>query len=503
MNTSDTLLKQLASSPEAIAAIAVLLLLLGMTLVILLRRQPKVPQSIRRSSQPPLLPEAVIRQPSRPAQTGTAPAPATSAEEAELEDHEIMSYEVDDLDALAEIDVFMEFGYLEQAALALRTYVDGPSSNAPGQLGRLAELYLQLRWIDDYSDILERQYEHSLLDRQQLHTAILAGLQQDHHNLALRVMADSWLGLGIEEINQQLGDQHPEASHEELLLRAVVHSAEQPAKASLSASEASQLAAGLQRLPLVAGQGKLAPLNQQEIKLLTTMLPPARQASILLACHQPAAALPSLQLLAKDDKVQLSQLVDTLRACYMTRNLPLFCRYLWQLHLAIGNFGLSLKQSLFQLGCQLGQHPALMALEHQPDRLTLEAIGRQFGYIETQSPPVAPLMLVTAKRTTAVAAPSEDALNHALTEAEQFIDYGQIDMAIRTLEDAILHCPLQAELYPPLLKLYEQLGDLARFTWLTRQIRERVTTPPDEITGMLARFVQTMQQRLHQHRFAA
>jgi hypothetical protein len=83
-------------------------------------------------------------------------------------DEQTLSYEVDDLDTLAEIEVFLEFGYLEQAAIALRSYVDGSSINAPSQLKRLSELYLSLRWIDDYSDMLERLHERSMLDRQQL-----------------------------------------------------------------------------------------------------------------------------------------------------------------------------------------------------------------------------------------------------------------------------------------------------------------------------------------------
>jgi hypothetical protein len=491
MNSFAPLLDQLSASPEALAAVAVLLLLIGMTLRTLLRRQPGNNTMPRR---PDLLPEAVIRQPARPAKEPEQP-PATDTSPEDSED-QTLSYEVDDLDALAEIEVFLEFGYLEQAALALRTYVDGPSSNAPAHIRRLAELYLQLHWIDDYSDMLERLHERSLLDRQQLTEAVFAGLQQDPQNLALRVLAESRLGLGIEEVNRQLGDQLPAANNEDLLLRTVMQTPGQP---TISADEAVQLASQMQRVPLLVGQAELAPLSQREIDLLTSLLPAERQARILLACHQPAAALPALQQLASVPDAALSRLIDTLRACYMTRNLPLFCRYLWQFHVSVGNFGHQLKQQLLQLGCQLGQHPLLLALESQPDRLTLEELGRRFAYIQPASTPPQWRQLVTADHSPATASP----LDNALSEAEQFIEFGQIDMAIQTLETAILASPAEAQLYPPLLNLYEHLGDLARFTWLARQIRDRLATPPEEITGMLGRFVQTMQQRLNQHRLAA
>jgi hypothetical protein len=505
MDTITTLLSQLSASPEAMAASAVVLLLIVTLLITLLRRQAE-PAGDNSAQQPHLLPEAVIRHPpasqADPQMAHTAdamPEPAADAsleEDADDADEQTLSYEVDDLDALAEIEVFLEFGYLEQAAIALRSYVDGSSIHAPSQLKRLSELYLTLRWIDDYSDMLERLHDRSLLDRQQLTDAVFLGLQEDPQNLSLRVLAESRLGLGIEEVNQQLGDQLPAVSHEEMLLRAVVQT---PGQASVSATEAVQLAAHLPRVPLVEGRAELAPLSAREITLITSMLPLPRQASILLACHEPAAALPALQDMASQEGVSLSRLIDTLRACYMTRKLSLFCRYLWQFHVGIGNAGHNLKQQLFRLGCHLGEHPVLLALENQPDRLALEEIGRQFGYIAPISQPATRLQLVTVKHAEQAASP----LNDALSEAEQFIEFGQIDMAIQTLETAILSNPTLAELYPPLLKLYEHLGDLARFTWLTRQIRERLASPPDEITAMLSRFVQSMQQRHNQQRLAA
>ena len=506
MDSLSTLLAQLSASPEGMAASIVLLLLVGTLLVVLLRRQPddRAAPGVIPPQQPQLLPEAVIRQP-RPqpvAQAASQPdVLATVAEtptEAEAEDdsEQTLSYAVDDMDILAEVEVFLQFGYLEQAALALRSYVDGSSVHAPSQLKRLSEFYLSLRWIDDYSDMLERLHERSLLDRQQLTDAVFLGLQEDPQNLSLRVVAENRLGLGIEAVNQQLGEHLPQLSHEELLLRAVGQTPDQPV---VSTSEAVQAAAQLARVPLVAGRAELAPLSARELSLLTTLLTPARQASILLACHEPAAALPALLSMAAEEDASPSRLIDTLRACYMTRKLSLFCRYLWQFHIAIGTAGLNLKQQLLQLGYRLGEHPLLLALEAQPDRMTLEEIGRRMGYVSTPLPPPPHLQLLNVKQPQQAGLVLDD----VLAEAEQFVEFGQIDMAIQTLENAVLANPADATLYPPLLKLYEHLGDLARFTWLTRQVREQLACPPIEITAMLGQFVQTMKQRLKQQRLAA
>lgn len=505
MDSLSTLLAQLSASPEAMAASLVLLLLVGMLLVVLLRRQPEATTAPGSTASPQaqLLPEAVIHQPrsqaaARPDKQADVLAETVAAPEADNEDdsEQTLSYAVDDLDILAEVEVFLQFGYLEQAALALRSYVDGSSVNAPSQLKRLSELYLSLHWIDDYSDMLERLHEHSLLDRQQLTDAVFLGLQEDPQNLSLRVVAENRLGMGIDAVNQQLGDQLPQHSHEELLLRAVGQTPEQPV---VSTSEAVQIAAQLPRVPLLEGRTEISPLNPRELATLTSLLPPSRQASILLACHEPAAALPALQAMAAEEGVSLSRLIDTLRACYMTRKLPLFCRYLWQFHVAIGSAGLNLKQQLLQLGYRLGEHPLLLALEAQPDRITLEEIGRRMGYVSTPAPvsPRVPLLLVRQPQQ------AGQALDDVLAEADQFVEFGQIDMAIQTLETAVLANPADATLYPPLLKLYEHLGDLARFTSLTRQVREQLACPPIEITAMLGQFVQTMKQRLNQQRLAA
>ena len=57
---------------------------------------------------------------------------------------------------------------------------------------------------------------------------------------SLRVVAESRLGMGIDAVNQQLGDHLPQHSHEELLLRAVGQTPDQPV---VSTSEAVQIAA--------------------------------------------------------------------------------------------------------------------------------------------------------------------------------------------------------------------------------------------------------------------
>jgi hypothetical protein len=109
------------------AASAVLLLLIA-TCCTLLRRQP----TARHATPPHCCPkQSSASRHARPANRACSQRPGRGGSQHGEDDARPLSYEVDDLDTLAEIEVFLEFGYLEQAAIALRSYVDGSSINAP------------------------------------------------------------------------------------------------------------------------------------------------------------------------------------------------------------------------------------------------------------------------------------------------------------------------------------------------------------------------------------
>ncbi|WP_293760102.1 hypothetical protein [uncultured Aquitalea sp.] len=500
-------LSLLESSPEGIIAAIAMLLVAGLALGVLLRR-PAAAQKTAETATTPTDSKAPPRAVASPAQAtmpddadaefpATAPQASGLAEAPAPEmaaDEESLSYEVDDVDVMTEIDVFIQFGYLEQAARSLRQHVDHSARHSSAQLGRLASLYLQLDDIDNYAEIVERLHDYSLLTREQLQDAVLEGLRVDRANLGLRVLADERLGLGVREIADILGPEETPAALSHWL---------QPEAGQRDAAEPPDIdalsARHLERRALLEGQAVLSRLSSREMHLIRHLLPPDRELRILLSNQEPMAAMDALERLLQDAPATPSRLLDGIRASYMARRLPQFCRYLWQFYVALGQSGLELKQKLLSMGHELGEHPALEALERMPDRVKLEAVGRHLGYIKTPSLPEKRLTLVESRRNDSDA----DLAVDALSEAEQFIEYGQIDMAVHTLEAAILANPVDLQLYPPLLSLYERLNDMTRFTWLTRQIRDRLDNPPEEVTQMMSRFVQSMQQRQHQQKMAA
>lgn len=474
MNELKSLSEILTSTPENLLVLLALVLLAG--LVIGGVRHYRHKQRATTDHDTDLTDEEAASQPSN--------------------DDESLSYKVDDVDALTEVDVFIQFGYLDQAASALRWYVDSIAPHSGRELKRLAGLYLQLGQLDDYAEILERLHDLALLNRDELEQSILEGLKADRNNLALRVLAEQRLALGVSEMNAKLGEALPTLSTEELLQQAAASLAQSPPSVQIEPTAPQTL----NPVPLIEGRASITTLSQQETSIIKAFIPAARQARLLLSCHAYQDALPALQRLLNDHPRSLSPLLDVLRVHYMGRNLPEFTRHLWSFHMALGQYGQQLKERLLQLGLQLGTNPALSALALCPDRLHLEVIGREYGYIPASEPEIEKLSLIEVVS----ANPEQLAYQtDALSEADHYIEYGQVDMAISTLENAIMAHPEEAQYYPPLLDLYERLNDLERFTVLTRRIKDSAQRPPEEITAMMSTFVQRMQQRIPQRSMAA
>lgn len=385
-------------------------------------------------------------------------------------------YQVDELDSLAEVDIFIEFGYLEQAAQALRHYVDRQAPHSSKQLLRLAGLYLKTGALDDYAAMLERQHDLALIGREALEQAVEAGLRVERNQLALRVLAEQRLGWGPEAIGLRLGDDAPELAAED---------AEETTAAVLTAhpSQPSPPVAGRPQV-LLHGCAPLFPLNEREKDAIAALLPAERQAKVWLRWQEYAAATAALEQTLTLRPHSLTHLLDLLHAHYRQRQLPRYARTLWRFHLALGEHGAGLKEQLIHAGWLLGAHPVLDLLARRPGRPELERIGRSFGF--SGAPPAAAPQrrpLVT-RRTETEATENLDARG----EADAYLNEGQVDMAIQTLEHAVLSRPEDAANYPPLLQLYRRQDDRARFQWLLRQLRGHVAQLPLEVSAQLAGF---------------
>ncbi|AXT47045.1 MULTISPECIES: type IV pilus assembly protein FimV [Chromobacterium] len=387
-----------------------------------------------------------------------------------------LPYQVDELDSLAEVDIFIEFGYLGQAAQALRHYVDRLAPHSGKQLQRLAGLYLQTGALDDYALMLERQHDLALIGREALEQAVEAGLRVERNHLSLRVLAEQRLGWGPEEIGLRLGDDTPDLSEE---------AAEETTAAILPSRPSPSPSIGAKRpQALLHGCAPLFPLNEREKDVIAALLPFERQARVWLRWQEYAAAATALEQTLALRPHSLTHLLDLLHVHYRRRQLPHYARTLWRFHLALGEHGVSLKEQLIHAGWLLGAHPVLDLLAQRPERPELERIGRSFGF--SGAPPAsAPLRRPLVTRQT-VKMPTESV--DARCEADAYLSEGQVDMAIQTLEQAVLSRPEDAANYPPLLQLYRRQDDRARFHWLLQQLRSHVTRLPLEVRAQLAGF---------------
>lgn len=453
------------------------LLLAGLTALALLGALVVARKSHETRPEPAPRPEYV---PIEPAELQPAPLRIPDAPDSD----EALGYEVAAVDALTEVDVFINFGYLENAAIALRHYIDQYAPHSGQQLRRLGELYLQLGQIHDYSDTLERRHDLALLDREQLESAVLDGLRQDYNNLNLRVLAEQRLGWGVEEIRRLLGDQLPPGM--------TLEDAPAGRQPDLPPALVPAGAAGapLNPVPLLEGYRPLGALAAEEREVVAALLPAEKQARILLACRAHEQALPVLERILQLKPGSLLHRLDALCIHYQARDLDAFARTLWHFHMTLGPYGQRLKEQLLHAGLVIGAHPVLAALAGNPDRLALEVIGREAGYERHAPPPARRLELV--ERVTGETVPQG---NDPLAEADHYLQFGQVDMAMRTLEQAILARPQDPQPYPLLLELYERQDELRRFTWLTRKLKESASPIPDEIIISMSGFLQRLQQR--------
>ncbi len=85
-------------------------------------------------------------------------------------------------------------------------------------------------------------------------------------------------------------------------------------------------------------------------------------------------------------------------------------------------------------------------------------------------------------------------IRQALKEVESLLMYGQLDLAVDTLEQAVLQYPQESQLYIMLFDLYERVEDWARLEHFLRILRERVVSLPEEVILAMSRLLQRVNQ---------
>ncbi|CUA83392.1 MULTISPECIES: hypothetical protein [Gulbenkiania] len=489
MSALDTLAELTASVPPLTGGVAVLALLGALwwsrrrhaaqadRLVPPLRTAPVVPAP--EPEQPDPLSELIPALPERAPHAGQSeptpfmdePLPAGEAEVALPS----VAIGVSEADLLTEAEVFLQFGYTDRAADTLRRYVD-QTSGATHELTRLLGLYLELERIDDYGEILERLADLDIMTPSSLEEAVLAGLQRAPSTLALRVFAEERLGWDVDTVACRLG--HP------LTVEPTPSVPSAPVDTGPLAAAPRPLEGSL---VLVEGDMPLAPPSAEERRALLGLAQRPRTARLLAAAGATREAVHAYRQALPAAQRPLSLLIDLLHLHYRHRDLPAYAKDAWHSFTLLGQYGHPLRERLLRMGFALGTHPVLEGLAEADSPAALEHLGRVHGYVAVPAPaPMGtPLVAVEGPAPSAVEAGQDP-----LEEAESYLAFGQTDLALAELEQAVAANPEDARCYPLLLDLYERLEASEQLHRLVDELRRRHLRPPREAAQRISQLRQ-------------
>lgn len=421
------------------------------------------------------------------------------------------SIEVAEADPLAEAVVYLEFGYLDHAAQTLRQYVDGPGSGNREVLRKLLQIYLQLGRIDEYADILERLW-NAAEDQDFVQTAILDGLAVDVDNLHLRVVAESCLGLGPEQLRKLLGSDAVLVEEQQLDV-GPESLPPMPAQVTESGSVQPSKSSGDRPLRLVqhlirGGMRLPSSFSQEEKAMLSVFTHPVHEARLHrsearlhIASGDLDAAEGALRRAIAARPLALVNFADLLWVLHRRKLLDEYAITLWRLYCVLNGAGRALRERFLGMGFALGQHQVLESLLQATDRRQLEEIGRQFCLLPAEKATSRKLQLVDVSRQEKESWPT-DSPSDVLDEVNAYLEFGQIDQAIEILESAIINDPSDVRFYPTLLDIYDRMDELDRFIALSVKVKKLVQRPPEEVVPMMLSLQQRLQQRKQRGRRA-
>ncbi|NDV13176.1 tetratricopeptide repeat protein [Crenobacter caeni] len=406
---------------------------------------------------------ALTTQASPVAQTAVPSAPDSA--DAGLAAEDANAIDVDAVDPKTEAQIYLSFGYVEQAAEVLRVHADQPGCADEETLATLCRLYLELHRPDDYCEILGRRN----LAAAELEAAIRCGLKLERNHLGLRVLAEERLGLGPEAFSSS-AKAAPQVPHAATAKRPPV-----PAAAPTRPPEGEGMAL------VTANDTELGALSADETRVVRLFVPARRRIRLFLAAEDAENALPAVREALGTQPDRPSLLIDLMQVHYLQRNVDGYARALWQFFVALGENGEQLRERLLHYGLAIGHHPAFAALAEATCRADLEAIGRRHGFAHVRHAPAMARQLVRRDAAT----PNDDS-QPLLAEVDSYLTFGQFEEALAALETAITREPDNIPLYPVLLQLYERMDEPQRLAALRQCLAEGAAAIPDEAQALIS-----------------
>lgn len=423
----------------------------------------------------------------------------------------IASAEVDETSILDEIEIYLAYGHLEQAATSLSWYVSHNPEDLQ-QSRKLLALYQEIPDIDRFADLLSQLYEEQCLSGLEVQNLVLSGLRADPDNLQLRVLAEN---TGIS--NSQLAAlttiqriETPAAPSPALLkaqqeLQQVLVNPEPldmdlsgfSEKTQTTLSNADDAARTSEKQTLLQGQLRLEAISPRECLVSATLVDPLIVVRALQGTQQHAEAERILKRNLIFDPRKLVLHVALLDMLYRQKRCENFAEALLQLYISLWGAGAALRVRMLNYGRQLGEHPLWEKLEaSETDKPILAQQAEHYGlYLPlTAIPFTSPaLVLEEIRRDHQIMAKNND--DSILQEFDSLLEYGQVEEAVDLLEKATLTRPDHKIYYRPLLEMYERMGAHERFSNFTRAILNMETPPDEEIMRQMFSLAERMQRQ--------
>ena len=312
---------------------------------------------------------------------------------------------------------------LEGSQLLLQGFGSGCLDQSRG--GELVGLSLRVGNIDMLTDALERH--GAVLSEESLAEYVKAGLMSDQTHLPLRVLAEGRLGWSMQEIERQIGEQ-PDLEET---------SASAPATANDNTG-AHHAPGVFKRSSIVLGKKEFTDITPEEMGAVIGFVKPEQSAKILKDKVGYETAVQQYNRAIQSSSKPASLIIDALKLDYQHEEISQFAKHLWKLYHSLSQYGRQVKERMLGWGYSLGYHEVFDDLEKGPNENKIREIGLERGYIRPTSLQMKAKYRELVQKDSSIISVNASPADEALKKVESLLMYGQLDLAIGILEQAVL-----------------------------------------------------------------
>ena len=386
-----------------------------------------------------------------------------------------------EVDPLTEYQVYKQFGYEDKAAASLAGYLSKLPPPAPEKLvHELVGLSLRAGNLDLLAATLSAH--KTVLSKESTAEYVKAGLAIEPNHLPLRVLAEQDLGWSMQEVARQIGEKN-----------GLDEVAAQPVLTVGGAAHKESTAA--KRMPIVVGKQDFGEVSEEEMSAVMGFVRPERGAKLLKNKVDYETALLQYNRAIQKSPKPASLIIDALKLDYQHDEVNQFAKHLWKLYFSLGQYGRQVKERMLGWGYSLGYHEVFDDLEKGPSEQQVREIGLAKGYLQPTSRQIKAKYRDLVQKDTSIISENASPAEEAVKEVESLLMYGQLDQAIGTLEQTVLHYPQESQLYIMLFDLYERSEDWPRLEQFLRLLRERVDSLPEEVVLAMSQLLQRVNRQ--------